>query len=187
MEIPEDEWQRANPGCERYRCSVAKQFISRVQPATRTAQQASRQERIDCHPTLQKSEERIGKQHDRAHNREGQLKACGKKLVCIPAEKNERRCCEAVEYKSFSFEKETANHNRGHHCCPDAGNVQSCHCSVKKKQRNDERRCGPARKPRHRRQHPQKRGDDSHVQASDSEEVKRACLLKWFFDVLRRL
>src|SRR4029077_8705506 len=115
------------------------------------------------------------------------LKACGKKLVCIPAEKNERRCCEAVEYKSLSFEKETANHNRSHYCCPDAGNVQSCHCSVKKKQRNDERRCGPARKPRHCRHHPQKRGDDSHVQASDSEEVKRACLLKWFFDVLRGL
>src|SRR5437899_10192707 len=24
MEIPEDEWQRANPGCERPRCSVSR-------------------------------------------------------------------------------------------------------------------------------------------------------------------
>src|SRR5205809_1044992 len=97
MEIPQNQWQRACPGGERYRRSATKPFISRVQPATRTTQQTSRQERIDCHPALQKHEDRIGKQNDGAHNREGELKACGKKLVCVPAQEKKRRCRKAIE------------------------------------------------------------------------------------------
>src|SRR6266542_5740035 len=154
MKISQDQWERPNPGCQRHRCSLAEPFVSSVHPATRTTQQAARQERIACHPTLQKPEKRIGKQYNGAHNREGELKSCIKKFVCVPAEKKERRSGETVQDECFSIEKETAEQNRAHYCGPHTRNVQSRHCSVKKKQGNDKRRRRLSRKPRHRRQHP---------------------------------
>src|SRR6266508_4362037 len=81
MKIPQDQWERPNPGCQRHRCSLAEPFVSSVDPATRTTQQAARQERIACHPTLQKTEKRIGKQYNGAHNREGELKDCSRRKL----------------------------------------------------------------------------------------------------------
>ena len=68
MKIPEDEWQRTNPGCERNGSSTAEPFEPNMHQTTRTAQQTTWQERIGCAPALQKSKKRISKQYDCAHH-----------------------------------------------------------------------------------------------------------------------
>src|SRR3989442_5053299 len=108
MKIPEDEWQRTNPGCERNGSSTAERFESNMHQTTRAAQQTAWQERIGCAPALQKSKKRISKQYDCAHHCERELKAGREKFVRIPAEKKERRRSETVEHKNFSVEKEAA-------------------------------------------------------------------------------
>src|SRR6266704_6434842 len=106
MKIPEDEWQRTNPGCERNGSSTAEPFEPNMHQTTRAAQQSPWQERIGRARTLQKPKKRVSKQYDCAHYCEGQLKSGRKKFVSIPAEKKEGRSCETVEHKNFSVKKE---------------------------------------------------------------------------------
>ncbi len=65
--------------------------------------------------------------------------------------------------------------------------MQSRHCGVKKKRGNNERGRPFARQPRDRGQHPQECRDNSYVETSDSEKVKRSGLLERFLDVFRCL
>src|SRR6267378_8139933 len=65
--------------------------------------------------------------------------------------------------------------------------MQSRDCGVEEEQRYDERSRPFARESCDHCQHPQQGGNNSHVQASDSEKVKSAGLLKWFLDVFRCL
>src|SRR5437879_11909288 len=83
-------------------------------------------------PASQNPKQRIGKQNDCAHHREGELKTGGKEFVRIPAEKKKSRGGEAVENKDFSFEKETAEQDRSHYRGAYTRNVQSRDCRIKR-------------------------------------------------------
>ena len=74
-----------------------------------TAYQALRQKRIRSRTPLEKSEQRVGQQHNCANHREGKLESRGKQFIRIPAENEKRRCREAVWQKCSSFEKVTAD------------------------------------------------------------------------------
>jgi hypothetical protein len=80
-----------------------------VHPSAWTAHQALRQKRIRSRTSLEKSEERIGQQHNCANDGEGKLEAGGEQFVRVPAENDKRRCCEGVWQKCSSFEELTAN------------------------------------------------------------------------------
>ena len=96
IKIPKYQRQRTDPCREGNAGSATKPFKGNVHPESRTTQQASWQERIWSSPALQKFRKWIGKQYNGANDREGELKACRKKFVRVPAEKKERRCSEAV-------------------------------------------------------------------------------------------
>ena len=105
IKIPKYQRQRTDPCREGNAGSATKPFKGNVHPESRTTQQASWQERIWSSPALQKFRKWIGKQYNGANDREGELKACRKKFVRVPAEKKERRCSEAVENENLAFEK----------------------------------------------------------------------------------
>src|SRR6266478_7563518 len=105
VKIPKHQRQRTEPRREGNAGSAAKPFEGGVHLTSRAAQQASWQERIGSGPALQKFRKWIGKQYDGANDREGELKACRKKFVCVPAEEKERRRSEAVEDENLAFEK----------------------------------------------------------------------------------
>jgi hypothetical protein len=115
VKTPKHQRQRTEPCREGNAGSAAKPFKGGVHPTSRAAQQASWQERIGSGPALQKFRKWIGKQYDGANDRKGELKACRKKFVRIPAEQKERRRSEAVENENLAFEKQTSQQNRAHY------------------------------------------------------------------------
>src|SRR5882672_10361896 len=109
VEVPKNQRQRTNPCRKRHRCATAKPFIAGVNPSAWTAYQALRQKRIRSRTPLEKSEERVGQQHNCANYSEGKLEPGGKQFVCIPAQNEKRRCREAVWQKYSSFEEVAAD------------------------------------------------------------------------------
>ena len=105
IEIPKHQRQRTEPCREGNTGSAAEPFEASVQPTSRTAQQASRQERIGSGPALQKSGKWIGKQYDGPHDCERQLKTRRKKLVRFPAKEKESRRSETIEDENFAFKE----------------------------------------------------------------------------------
>src|SRR5207244_13306701 len=105
VEIPKHQGQRTEPCREGNTRSAAEPFEASMEPTSRTAQQGSWQKRIGSCPALEKARKWIGKQYDGAYHREGELKTCRKKLVCVPAEKKERRRRETVKDEDLALEK----------------------------------------------------------------------------------
>src|SRR4029077_15203604 len=84
----------------------------------------------------------------------------------------------------FSLDEKTGQQDRAHHCGTNTRDVQTRDGGVKKQKWNNNRRRPFSRQPSDHRQGPKQARHDSDVQTSHREEVKRACLLKRFFDVL---
>src|SRR4029453_16230988 len=105
VKIPKHQRHRTEPGREGNAGSAAKPFKGGVHPTSRAAQQASWQERVGSGPALKKFRKWIGKQYNGANDREGELKACRKKFVRVPAEKKKRRRSETVKDENLALEK----------------------------------------------------------------------------------
>src|SRR6478672_7319321 len=65
--------------------------------------------------------------------------------------------------------------------------MQAGNRRVKEQRRDDERSCPLSRQTRHSRKNPEQSRHDSDMQTGDREQMQRAGLLEWLFDVVRRL
>src|SRR5437763_6889274 len=150
-------------------------------------EQTAWQKRIRCEEVAEKSKCGIGEKHDGSYDRERKLEADGEELVGFPAKDQGRRGSEAVKRENFSFHQKSGEQNAAHHSRAQARDVESGNSGVKKQRRDDETDRPFSRQSSQRGQNPEKSRDDSHVQSCDGEQMEGAGLLKWFFDVFRRL